>query len=119
MSYCLDCLPWIRNDTTKFDYFFPTKIVALPSNYPYFNMTGRLVRKETPLSLWAGLTYFDHQRAGIRKMLALERTGTEYPEFESEPKGRVYGGLQCDDMGLGKTIQILATMKTNPKPKPC
>ena len=80
-------------------------------------MTGRLVRKETPLSLWAGLTYFDHQRAGIRKMLALERTGTEYPEFESEPKGRVYGGLQCDDMGLGKTIQILATMKTNPKPK--
>jgi len=50
-------------------------------------------------------------------MLALERTGTEYPEFEAEPKGKVYGGLQCDDMGLGKTIQILATMKTNPKPK--
>jgi SNF2 family DNA or RNA helicase len=50
-------------------------------------------------------------------MLALERPGTEYPEFEAEPKGKVYGGLQCDDMGLGKTIQILATMKTNPKPK--
>jgi SNF2 family DNA or RNA helicase len=81
-------------------------------------MTRRLVRKGVkPEPLWAGLKYFEHQLAGIKKMLALERTGTEYPAFESYPKGKVYGGLQCDDMGLGKTIQILATLKTNPKPR--
>jgi SNF2 family DNA or RNA helicase len=81
-------------------------------------MPIRRIRKERrPEPLWAGLTYFEHQLAGIKKMLALERIGTLYPTFGPEPEGKVYGGLQCDDMGLGKTIQILATMKTNPKPK--
>jgi SNF2 family DNA or RNA helicase len=80
-------------------------------------MTVGLVRRERkPKPLWAGLTYFEHQLAGIKKMLELERIGTEYPEFDAEqPKGRVFGGLQCDDMGLGKTIQILATLQENPK----
>lgn len=63
--------------------------------------------------LWRSLTYFDHQKAGIEKMLELERIGTKVPSFGDQPERTVFGGFQCDDMGLGKTIQILATMKHN------
>jgi len=73
----------------------------------------RLVPSLQPL--WSGLTYFPHQVAGINKMLELERTGTSYKSFGSEPEGLIHGGFQCDDMGLGKTIQILATLKHNRK----
>ena len=66
--------------------------------------------------LWEGLTYFDHQLKGIRKMLQLERTGTPFPALGDHDEGIAYGGFQCDDMGLGKTIQTLATMAHNPKP---
>ena len=88
-------------------------------------MTGSLKRRMpiTPMRspgrrtirpLWAGLTYFPHQCAGIYKMLELEQKGTTYKEFNEEnPEGTVYGGFQCDDMGLGKTIQILAVCKNN------
>ena len=79
-------------------------------------MPSPLRRKVNPKPLWHGLTYFDHQIAGIRKMLKLEKEGTEYPEFDGKvSKGKVFGGLQCDDMGLGKTIQILATLNENIK----
>ena len=105
----------------KFDLLFFAKGVA-PSraySYPFFKMSALLPLKEkTVKPLWAGLTYFEHQLAGIKKMLDLETVGTEFPAFQDTVgAGKVYGGLQCDDMGLGKTLQILATMATNPKPK--
>lgn len=37
--------------------------------------------------------------------------GKEDKEF------RVFGGIQADDMGLGKTIQMISTMRANPKPR--
>lgn len=77
-------------------------------------MTGSLSRIKL---LWPSLTYYKHQLDGIRKMLQLERKGTEYPALGIEEAGVAKGGFQCDDMGLGKTIQILATMRNNLKPK--
>lgn len=68
-------------------------------------------------TLWPGLVYYKHQLDGIRKMLQLERKGTLFDELDDTPAGTVKGGFQCDDMGLGKTIQILATMRQNPKPR--
>jgi len=68
-------------------------------------------------TLWPGLVYYKHQLDGIRKMLQLERKGTPFDELDDTPAGVAKGGFQCDDMGLGKTIQILATMRQNPKPK--
>jgi len=68
-------------------------------------------------TLWPGLVYYKHQLDGIRKMLQLERKGTPFDALDDTPSGTVKGGFQCDDMGLGKTIQILATMRQNPKPR--
>jgi SNF2 family DNA or RNA helicase len=68
-------------------------------------------------TLWPGLVYYKHQLDGIRKMLQLERKGTPFDELDDTPAGVAKGGFQCDDMGLGKTIQILATMRQNPKPR--
>ena len=62
------------------------------------------------IPLWPGLTYFDHQVAGVEWMLKKERTGTEVPTKDKTGTVIVRGGLQCDDMGLGKTIQMIATM---------
>jgi len=50
-------------------------------------------------------------------MLQLERKGTPFEALDDKPSGTVKGGFQCDDMGLGKTIQVLATMRQNPKPR--
>ena len=49
--------------------------------------------------LWPGMTYRDHQVAGIRWMLTRE-SSTE-----------VQGGILADEMGLGKTIQMVALLK--------
>ena len=77
-------------------------------------MAGSLSRIKL---LWPTLTYYKHQLDGIRKMLQLERKGTEYPSLGIQEAGIAKGGFQCDDMGLGKTIQILATMRNNLKQK--
>lgn len=67
--------------------------------------------------LWDGFEPFQHQLFGIQWMLQKETTGTLCtPRLSSLPPTTIYGGLQCDDMGLGKTIQMLATIKSNPKP---
>ena len=95
-----------------------TKFIALPGPLSLLSklITSKMPSRPVKLEpLWRGLTYFDHQTAGIQKMLELERTGTLVPELGDQPERTVYGGFQCDDMGLGKTIQILATMKHNPK----
>jgi len=65
--------------------------------------------------LWKGLTYFDHQLDGIKKMLELEQIGTKVRALGDQPERTVFGGFQCDDMGLGKTIQTLVVIQENPK----
>jgi SNF2 family DNA or RNA helicase len=46
-----------------------------------------------------------YQHDGV-KWLAARECSTTYP-----------GGFLCDEMGLGKTVQLIATMKVNPKAK--
>ena len=71
----------------------------------------------TPLQpLWPGLTYFKHQVPAIQHMLLLERIGVTCSVKDHDDL-TVYGGLLGDDMGLGKTIEMLATLRHNPKPK--
>ena len=67
--------------------------------------------------LWEGFEAFPHQVVGIEWMLEKERVGTQCPQRKGGlPDKCVYGGFQCDEMGLGKTIEMLWTMKNNPKP---
>lgn len=67
----------------------------------------------SPLPLWNGFTYFEHQTIGIDWMLDKERNGTEVPSRDKKEMVMVRGGFQCDDMGLGKTIQMTATIANN------
>jgi len=48
--------------------------------------------------LWADFTFKDHQLAGIKWMLSLEKGGS--------------GGILCDEMGLGKTMQMVGLIKS-------
>jgi SNF2 family DNA or RNA helicase len=67
--------------------------------------------------LWEGFEAFPHQVVGMEWMLEKERVGTQCPQRMGGLADKcVYGGFQCDEMGLGKTIQMLGTMKNNPKP---
>ena len=66
--------------------------------------------------LWPGFTYLPHQEMGVRWMLNKEKDGTII-KFSDEvsDETRIFGGVQADEMGLGKTMQMIATMRANPK----
>jgi transcription termination factor 2 len=64
--------------------------------------------------IWPSIEYLPHQKTGIQWMLNKERKGTDV-KCVSESTVRLFGGIQADEMGLGKTIQMVATMRANPK----
>lgn len=72
------------------------------------------------LPLWPGLVLHAHQKAGVERMLAMERKGTPVKDMsvegeETQTGGLVRGGLLCDGMGVGKTIETLTLIAENPK----